>query len=802
MYPTYPLHHTPSSLFASFAPVRVSFNHYRNLLIDTHRNANQLTFLKSCRENKVLPPSLLPRRLENITAYGRPYTTLHDAALTHAITSKTQQKQLKQRDVRRAYTSLHNVCRSFNISGYFGALCGHARMLCSRQMHFHKISLTNKLSNIFMSSTWCKFLNFENIVNLFTFDITWDMKCVLSFGLSFVLPADGKCIMNFLTNFNKYEKWFPEKQNVAKGYILNDIVKNLKNNFLPTRFRKALISLKMNKDVIITRADKGNKVVILDQTEYFAKLNDVLSDSNTYCKVAANPLKTWQRSYNKKLKEILCNFPDLCKRFSAYLPSLPYMYGLPKIHKPGNPRRPIVSSSGSITYNLSKWLASLLSPLLGRISGSHLVNSEDFIKKVKSVKLDNKIMLSFDVDSLFTNVPIDTTIAFLRRYLSNNSLELPFSVNTLISLIEICVEHCYFSCNGDFFNQTRGLPMGSCLSPILSNIFMEYFEKELLPSIVDFEYTWFRYVDDVFAIIPATVDINEFLAKLNSLSESINFKVEVETGNQLPFLDTLVIRSNNTLKFKVYRKPTHSNLYIHAFSGHSDHVKLGAINSIFLRAYKICDREFLDEEICFITQVFKQLGYDDCFIEKAHSKAKKVFYTTNKREVKKYEKVVVLPSVCEGYSYKTLFHKDVRVVFNNNSTTRQFLRNPITKQADSDAGIYAIPCEDCPKKYIGESDDIERRMYQHQYDIKTRNQKSPLVKHTVENNHSISVKKAVVLNKANNVPLRKLLESVYIKQLPNMNVCKSSIEIDNTTCNILFNHSPSLYRTISNLDSG
>ena len=802
MYPTFPLHLTLSSLFTLFAPVRVSFNNYKDLLIGSHKNSNQVAFLKSCRSNKILPPSILPRRLENVTASGRPYTSLHDAALDHAIVSRTQQKQLKQRDVRRAYTGLQNVCRSFNISGYFGVLCDHARMLCSRKVHFHKTSLTDKLSNIFSNSKWCQFHNFENVVNLSTFDLTWDMKCVLSFGLSFVLPADGNCIINFLTNFNRYEKRCPEKQNVAKGFILNDIVSSLKNNFLPSRFRSALVSLKRNKDIIITKADKGNKVVLMDKTDYVAKLNDILSDNNTYCKLVKDPLKPWQRSYNKKLKEILSNFPDLCKKFTSYLPSLPYMYGLPKIHKPGNPLRPIVSSSGSISYNLSKYLASLLCPLLGKVSGSHLVNSEDFIRKVRGVNLNDKIMLSFDVDSLFTNVPIDTTIVFLKRYLNSNALDLPFSVDTLISLIELCIEHCYFSCNGDFFDQTRGLPMGSCLSPILSNIFMEYFEKELLPSIIDFDYVWFRYVDDVFAIIPATTDINEFLAKLNSLSESINFKVEIETENQLPFLDTLVVRSNNKMKFKVYRKPTHSNLYIHAFSGHSDNVKLGAINSIFLRAYKICDREFLDEEISFITQVFKQLGYDECFIAKAHGKARKVFYSTNRREVKQYEKVVVLPSVCEKSSCKTLFHDDVRVVFNNNSTTRQYLRNPITKQAASDAGVYAIPCAGCPERYIGESDDIHRRLSQHTHDIKVRNLNSPLVKHTVEHKHKILIEKAAVLNRANDVPLRKLLESVYIEQLPNMNVCKSSIEIDNTTCNVVFKHNPSLYKAIGNLDSG
>ena len=81
---------------------------------------------------------------------------------------------------------------------------------------------------------------------------------------------------------------------------------------------------------------------------------------------------------------------------------------------------------------------------------------------------------------------------------------------------------------------------------------------------------WFRYVDDVFAIIPNNVNINAFLNSLN-LSHSIKFITEKGANNCLPFLDVQVMQGNNNRPcFKVYRKPTHSNLYINAFSGHSN----------------------------------------------------------------------------------------------------------------------------------------------------------------------------------------------------------------------------------------
>ena len=146
---------------------------------------------------------------------------------------------------------------------------------------------------------------------------------------------------------------------------------------------------------------------------------------------------------------------------------------------------------------------------------------------------------------------------------------MPFNCDVLLKQVKLCTDNCFFYCNGQFVRQIRGLPMGSPLSPLLSNIYMEYFEKQLLPFIVDFEIIWFRYVDDVFAVIPNNLNLDAFVNSLNNLAPSIKFTTEREANNCLPYLAVQVMRGNNNKPcFKVYRKPTHSNLYIHVFSGH------------------------------------------------------------------------------------------------------------------------------------------------------------------------------------------------------------------------------------------
>ena len=101
-------------------------------------------------------------------------------------------------------------------------------------------------------------------------------------------------------------------------------------------------------------------------------------------------------------------------------------------------------------------------------------------------------------------------------------------------------------------------------------------------------------------------------------------KFEIEDNNALPFLDCQVIKDLTNLHpiFKIYRKPTHSNSYIHAFSNHHISVKLGTMANIFLRALKICDTKFIEEEMDYIFNSFAKLGYSSILIDKAYFRAR------------------------------------------------------------------------------------------------------------------------------------------------------------------------------------
>ena len=101
--------------------------------------------------------------------------------------------------------------------------------------------------------------------------------------------------------------------------------------------------------------------------------------------------------------------------------------------------------------------------------------------------------------------------------------------------------------------------MGSPVSPIVANIFMQDLEtkavqySEFIPKI------WYRYVDDTFVIIEKQHE-DYFFELINLINPSIQFTKELESDHKLPFLDVLIHRDiSGTLNTTVYRKPTHTN---------------------------------------------------------------------------------------------------------------------------------------------------------------------------------------------------------------------------------------------------
>jgi len=186
-------------------------------------------------------------------------------------------------------------------------------------------------------------------------------------------------------------------------------------------------------------------------------------------------------------------------------------------------------------HNLAKWIGSILIPLRNELCRHTVKDSFEFSQKIQNLHIPKCKMCSFDVTSLFTNVPLEETVDYIceKMRVSNHSFPIPPTL--LKTLILKCTKFIPFVCNGKFYQQIDGVAMGSPLGPILADIFMSKLEENKLAELISGVEYYARYVDDTFVICKERTSTRQMLKTLNNCHHSIKFTIEEETHDGLAF---------------------------------------------------------------------------------------------------------------------------------------------------------------------------------------------------------------------------------------------------------------------------
>ena len=603
-------------------------NELKRTKIKLAKIANHIVFLKRCRDAEFFPSGLRIRTSLQQSRKSKTIVSKAEAALVREkIHFFKQQRSKETENLNRCSRSLHEVLNERDFSTV-ESITDKAR-----NREFSKIKETHqkkflRLEKQAASKCPAQSTIKDPIVNLSGVELSRHELEVLEKGLGFA-PTPAKIPIKEIicaTESALKEVKNPMEANATRSKIAA-ILKSAtppKDN-LTKQERIALRSLQSRPDIVILPADKGNTVVVLSKGQYAEKLGTLLSD-RAYKEVQKDPTSAKERGLKcliKSLKDKQNMSQKLAQQLMPSHSSCPRLYGLPKIHKPDVPLRPITCMMDSPAHKTAAYLTKVISPVLGK-SEYTVKNSAAFVGELQTLTLTPEDRLvSFDVTSLFTRVPTAEAVDIICRKLDEDETladrcELP--VQCIRFLMEECLKCSYFKCQERYFLQLEGAPMGLSLSVVLANAFMEALEEELLGNAAIKPKYWRRYVDDTFIVWPHGLEtIEQFLQYLNSASPSIQFTVELEREGRLPFLDVEVVRSETgILMTSVFRKPTCSNVYLKFDSHHATCIKSGTIRGLAHRASVICNSdEARETELTRIRQVFRENGYPINFIERA-----------------------------------------------------------------------------------------------------------------------------------------------------------------------------------------
>ncbi|KAM0724705.1 hypothetical protein ACS0PU_009089 [Formica fusca] len=601
------------------------------------------------------------------------------------------------------------------------------------------------------------------------------------------LTDSSKLTMEFIKNIENNLRHLPAYAQLSIRNRASSLINNLPsyspsqvrvNLTLNQLYRKTKKFLIDNSNLILTRADKGNVTVALDKNAYLVNMNKTLSDSETYVVLSKDPTKKLITS----LREILTRWknsnhisPATYKTLYCSDGNLPRAYGLPKIHKRDCPYRIIVSSLNSPLYHLAFFLHKIMLKSFPK-AHSNIVNSFQLTKNLSNVTVtDDFKLLSLDVISLFTNIPIDLAIESVEKRIDLISNNCSIPPTEFILAIKFVLNSTFFTFNGTIYKQTYGTPMGSPLSPIIADIVLQDLEEKALSTLTFIPSFYFRYVDDIamtapFYLMDYTVNV------FNSLHPKIQFTLEIADNDKLNFLDISILLINNRLLTDWFHKPTFSGRYLNFLSQHPTCQKRGTIIGLVDRAFLLSHPQFHQKNLDFIIKILLDNNYPLDFIFQTIFNRLKFLITS--RGLPTYDVDVNNESV----SYftipfvHTISHKfkniikdlDVRLSYCSLNKLSCFIKvhKDVLPSASCTNVIYMINCADCDASYVGQTGRrLQTRIGEHRNHIRRNSTVSSVITdHRLEFDHDFDWDHVRILDSEKYLNKRLISEMLFIRR--------------------------------------
>ena len=407
----------------------------------------------------------------------------------------------------------------------------------------------------------------------------------------------------------------------------------------------------------------------------------------------------------------------------------------------------------------------------------------DFVNKIHNVKFNSSdVIVSFDVESLFTNVPLLETINLICDYVyDKNNTDIPsIPVKNFKKLLTKSVEGI-FMYNSRYYQQIDGVSMGNPLGPTFANIFLAHLEKQFMShSFSSLSYS--RYIDDILCVFSSEVHCNKFLDMINTIHPNLKFTVE-KSNNGIPFLVTLVeVDSNSVCHTSVYRKPAFTSLILNFDSLCPITFKISILMGYLHRAFCICSSWSLFHlEIENIIKIFSSNGYPSEFIYKYVNRFVSSKFCKPKVSVQSdFDNCISIPyyghcSIILRHNLRKLFKSinvNVNLCFSTTKLSNYLCLKDKTPLSLVSGVVYSFSCQDDPDiTYIGKT---KRHLYKRVKEHRDPSSLSGISNHLLSCNSncidSFSCSNFKILNSCNSDLTLQIMEALCIKKLkPSLN---------------------------------
>ena len=348
-------------------------------------------------------------------------------------------------------------------------------------------------------------------------------------------------------------------------------------------------------------------------------------------------------------------------------------------------------------------------------------------------------------------------------------------VRDIILLLEFCLKNTYFSFQDQFYEQIEGAAMGSSVSPIVANLYMEYLEQKALSTAPTSPKFWYRYVDDTF-VVHKEVNKQGSLPYINSVDPAIRFTVkDNKEDGSIPFLDTIFKpEADGTLSTTVYRKPTHIDQYLQWDSHQHLSAKFSVVHTLPHRASTVCSNpELLQKEKDHLRRALTKCNYPEWALDKVEKRLNKstrqatdggttgAQTATNEPTNKGHIVIPYTQGLCE--SIKQICGRyGIQTHFKGGRTIKSLLVSPEDEEpmVNQSGAIYRYQCSDlaCDDEYIGETSRTFGERYKEHL-------KAPSASHhySSQTGHPTNHNNFEIIGREGHKLARNIKESIYIR---------------------------------------